>query len=43
MMSTMFFCYAYGLFLEQFFVAQYNPLVRFDPACLFVCLFVWVS
>ena len=19
--------------MEQFFVAQYNPLVRFDPAC----------
>ena len=22
-----------GYFLEQFFVAQYTPLVRFDPAC----------
>ena len=32
-MSIIFFCYAYRLFLEQFFVAQYNPLVRFDPAC----------
>ena len=27
------FLHTYGRFLESFFVAQYNPLVRFGLAC----------